>query len=69
MSRVVHVPYSLERDEDGVWCAAATLRPGVAAFGEGDSQEAALADLRAGLIALLDVVGPPPEITVTLEVA
>lgn len=69
MSRTVHVPYVLEQDEDGVWCASAVLRPGVGAFGDGDTPEAALADLREGLIGLLEVVGPPDEMTVTLDVA
>ena len=30
MTRVVHVPYVVEQDEDGDWCASAQLRPGVA---------------------------------------
>jgi hypothetical protein len=30
VTRVVHVPYVVEQDEDGVWCACAPLRPGVA---------------------------------------
>jgi predicted RNase H-like HicB family nuclease len=67
--RVVHVPYVVEQDEDGVWCASAQLRPGVGAVGDGPTQEAAIADLRAALEALLDVVGPPDELTLTLNVA
>lgn len=43
------MPYVVEQDEDGVWCGAAQLRPGVAAFGYGPTLEAALADLREGL--------------------
>jgi hypothetical protein len=35
MTRAVHVPYTVEQDEDGVWCAHAQLRPGVGANGEG----------------------------------
>lgn len=57
MSRAVHLPYTIEQDEDGVWCAHAQLRPGVGAHGEGDSREAAIADLReahTGLIAEFD---------------
>jgi hypothetical protein len=46
MTRAVHVPYTVEQDEDGVWCAHAQLRPGVGANGEGDTAEAAVADLR-----------------------
>ena len=29
MTRAVHVPYTVEQDEDGIWCAHAQLRPGV----------------------------------------
>ena len=69
MTRVVHVPYVVEQDEDGVWCASAQLRPGVGAVGDGPTQEAAIADLRTALEALLDVVGIPDELTLTLDVA
>jgi hypothetical protein len=48
----------VEQDEDGFWCAHAQVRPGVAAFGDGLTREAALHDLRAGLASLLSVVGP-----------
>lgn len=54
VTRVVHVPYVVEQDEDGVWCASAQLRPGVGAVGDGATQEEAIADLRAALEALLD---------------
>jgi predicted RNase H-like HicB family nuclease len=63
------VPYVVEQDEDGVWCASAQLRPGVGAVGDGATQEEAIADLRTALEALLDVVGPPDELTLTLNVA
>jgi len=33
MTRAVHVPYTVEQDDDGVWCAHAQLRPGVGANG------------------------------------
>jgi predicted RNase H-like HicB family nuclease len=69
MTRDVHVPYVVEQDEDGVWCASAQLRPGVGAVGDGETPEEAIADLRAALEALLDVVGPPDELTLTLNVA
>lgn len=68
MTRVVHVPYVVERDEDGVWCASAQLRPGVGAVGDGPTAEAAVADLRDALEALLAEVGPPDELTLTLDV-
>ena len=46
MTGAVHVPYTVGQDEDGVWCAHAQLRPGVEANGEGDTLNAAIADLR-----------------------
>jgi predicted RNase H-like HicB family nuclease len=69
VTRIVHVPYVVEQDEDGVWCASAQLRPGVGAVGDGPSAEAAVADLRDALEALLTEVGPPEELTLTLDVA
>jgi hypothetical protein len=41
----------------------------VAAFGEGKTQDEALADLRAGLELLIEEVGIPDEMTLTLNVA
>ncbi|GII95419.1 hypothetical protein [Sinosporangium siamense] len=69
MSWTQHVPYVLEQDEDGVWCASAQLRPGVGAVGDGLTAEAAVEDLRQALIALIEEVGPSPELTVTVDVA
>jgi len=69
VTRVVHVPYTVEQDEDGGWSASAHLRPGVAAFGEGETQEEAIADLRSGLELLIEEVGIPDELTLTLNVA
>jgi predicted RNase H-like HicB family nuclease len=69
VSRIVHVPYTVEQDEDGVWCASAQLRPGVGAVGDGATQAEAVADLRDALTVLLAETGPPPELTLTLEVA
>jgi predicted RNase H-like HicB family nuclease len=69
VTRDVHVPYVVEQDEDGVWCASAQLRPGAVAFGEGPTQDAAINDLRAGLELLIEEVGIPDELTLTLNVA
>jgi predicted RNase H-like HicB family nuclease len=69
VTQVIHVPYTMEQDEDGIWCASAMLRPGVGAVGDGATPEEALADLRAALDALLDVVGTPSELTLTRNVA
>jgi predicted RNase H-like HicB family nuclease len=69
MARTVHMPYTIEQDEDGVWCAHAQLRPGVGANGEGSSPESAIADLRKALLGLIEEFGPPDELTLTLDVA
>jgi hypothetical protein len=69
MSRAVQVPCTVEQDKDGVWCAHAQLRPGVGANGEGDSREAAIADLREALIGLIAEFGVPDELTLMLDVA
>jgi predicted RNase H-like HicB family nuclease len=69
VTRIVHVPYAVEQDEDGVWCASAQLRPGVGAVGDGPTRDAAIADLRGALEVLLAEVGPPDELTLTLSVA
>jgi len=69
MSRVIHVPYTVEQDEDGVWCASAQLRPGVGAVGDGATRDEAIADLRGALTVLIEEVGAPPELTLTLDVA
>jgi predicted RNase H-like HicB family nuclease len=69
VTQAVHVPYTVDQDEDGVWCAHAQLRPGVGANGEGDSPEAAVADLREALTGLIAEFGIPDELTVTVDVA
>jgi predicted RNase H-like HicB family nuclease len=69
MTRAVHVPYTVEQDEDGAWCAHAQLRPGVGAHGEGDTAEAAVADLREALEGLIAEFGAPQELTLMVDVA
>ena len=69
VSRAVHIPYTVEQDEDGVWCAHAQLRPGVGANGEGTTADEAIADLREALTGLVAEFGVPDELTLTVEVA
>lgn len=69
MTRAVHVPYTVEQDEDGVWCAHAQLRPGVGANGEGATSSDAVADLRDALAGLIAEFGAPEELTLTVDVA
>lgn len=65
-SRTVTVPVFVELDEDGVWCAHAQLRPGLGAHGEGDTEEAALEDLREALTGLIQEFGTPQELSITV---
>lgn len=67
MTRAVHVPHTVEQDEDGVWCAHAQLRPGVGANGEGDSPAAAVASLREALTGLIAEFGVPDELTLMVD--
>jgi predicted RNase H-like HicB family nuclease len=69
MTHAVHVPYTVEQDEDGVWCAHAQLRPGVGANGEGATRAEAVADLREALTGLVAEFGAPEELTLTIDVA
>jgi predicted RNase H-like HicB family nuclease len=62
----VTVPIVVERDEDGIWCAHAQLRPGVGAHGEGDTEEAAVEDLREALVGLIAEFGVPRELSFTV---
>jgi hypothetical protein len=69
MTRAVHLPYTVEQDEDGAWCAHAQLRPAIGAHGEGNSREAASMDLRGALIELIAEFGIPDELTLILDFA
>jgi predicted RNase H-like HicB family nuclease len=59
--RTVHIPITVERDEDGVWCARAQPQPGVWAHGDGATREAAIDDLREALEGAIDEFGIPEE--------
>ncbi|GAB1689448.1 hypothetical protein KRM28CT15_12510 [Krasilnikovia sp. M28-CT-15] len=58
------MPFVVEQDEDGVWCVHAQLRPGLGAHGEGDTEEAALDDLREALTCLIEEFGIPRELSI-----
>lgn len=57
--RTVHVPFSIERDCDGVWCAHAWLGSSGGANGNGATQEEAIADPRAAVQVVLEDDGVP----------
>jgi hypothetical protein len=65
----ITVPFTVEQDENGAWCAAAALTPDAFANGEGDTREAAIEDLRAAITLLAEEVGVPEQLTVTVEAA
>lgn len=64
--QTIHLPYTVERDEDGVWCARAEVHPGVIAYGDGPTEQAAIADLREGAIGLIEEFGVPNELAITI---
>ena len=69
-SRTVHVPYTLEQDEDGIWCAHAWLGSSGGANGNGATLDEAVADLRKAVQMVIDEDGVPEDIrTLDLEVA
>jgi len=70
-SRTVHVPYTLEQDEDGIWCAHAWLGSSGGANGNGSTPEEAVADLREAVEMVIGEDGVPEQLarTMHLEVA
>jgi len=68
--RTVHVPYTLEQDEDGIWCARAWLGSSGGANGNGATPDEAVADLREAVQMVIEEDGVPEDIrTLDLEVA
>ena len=66
---VVHVPYTVTQDEDGVWCAHAWLGPSGGANGNGTTPEEAVSDLRKAVTMVLDEDGAPQLQVLDLDVA
>jgi predicted RNase H-like HicB family nuclease len=69
--RIVHVPYTLERDEDGIWCAHAWLGSSGGANGNGNTPDEAIADLREAVEMVIAEDGVPEQLerSLDLEVA
>ena len=63
----VHVPYSVEQDEDGIWFAHAWLGSSGAANGHGSTPEEAAADLREAILMVLEDDGVPAELAQSLD--
>ncbi len=66
-ARTVHVPYTLEQDEDGVWCAHAWLGSSGGANGNGPTPEEAIADLREAVEMVISEDGVPEQLARTLD--
>ncbi|WP_239313972.1 type II toxin-antitoxin system HicB family antitoxin [Frankia sp. Cj3] len=62
------MPYSIEQDETGWFCAHATL-PGDGANGEGRTRGEVIENLRTALEGWFAEFGAPDELTVTVGVA
>jgi hypothetical protein len=65
--RTVHVPYTLEQDEDGIWCAHAWLGASGGANGNGPTADDAVADLREAVQMVIDEDGVPEQLARTLD--
>jgi predicted RNase H-like HicB family nuclease len=67
----VHIPYTVEQDEDGVWSAHAWLGSSGGANGNGNTPEEAVADLREAVQMVFEEDGVPVELarSMDLEVA
>jgi predicted RNase H-like HicB family nuclease len=64
---IVHVPYTLGRDEDGVWSAHAWLGSSGGANGNGTTPEEAVLDLREAVEMVLEEDGIPEQLARTLD--
>ncbi len=65
--RTVHVPCTVEQDEDGIWCAPAWLGSSGGANGNGSSAEEAVADLREAVQLVIDEDGVPEQLARTMD--
>ena len=63
----LHVPYTVEQDEDGIWCAHAWLGESGGANGNGGTPEQAVADLRQAVQMVIDEDGVPEQLAHTLD--
>lgn len=68
MQRDITVSYLVEQDENGTWTASAALTPDAFANGEGETREAAIEDLKAAIALLVEEVGVPEQLVMTVEV-
>ncbi|QVQ50203.1 hypothetical protein J4H86_14700 [Spiractinospora alimapuensis] len=57
---MVLVSHSVDQDETGAWCARADLGQFGVAYGEGDTPNEALSDLRQGVALVFEDEGAAP---------
>ena len=67
MASIVHVPYTVDQDEDGIWCAHAWLGESGGANGNGATAEEAVADLAEAVRMVIDEDGVPEQLARTLD--
>lgn len=67
MARELHVSFTIEQDENGTWGTKAALTPTSFAYGQGPTREAAIEDLKNGILSLIDSEGIPEQVVVTVE--
>ena len=67
MATTVHVPYTVDQDEDGVWCAHAWLGASGGANGNGATRDEAVADLLEAVEMVIDEDGVPAQLAQTLD--
>ena len=65
--RMLHVPYTLEQDEDGIWCAHAWLGSSGGANGNGQTPDEAVGDLREAVQMVIDEDGVPEQLARSLD--
>jgi hypothetical protein len=58
---MVLVPFTVEQDETGAWCARSDLGPFGVAFGEGGTRQEAIEDLQAGVALVFEDEGTIPD--------
>jgi len=66
-ARTVHVPYTLEQDDDGIWYAHAWLGSSGGANGQGATPDQAITDLREAVQMVIDEDGIPEQLARTLD--
>jgi predicted RNase H-like HicB family nuclease len=64
---ILHVPYTLGQDEDGIWFAHAWLGSSGGANGNGATPEEAVTDLREAVEMVIEEDGVPAQLAQTLD--